>query len=155
MKFSAQEDVSAPIDQVFEALCDFEMFERLAMRRGAELRRVDPLTQMGVGMRWKVKYAMRGRKRAFDLELIQFDPPNQMLFSAKSSGIDATFTVDLLALSRSRTRMAVALDMKPLNLSARLLIQSLKLAKSNLTKRFKERVSDYAKTLGERLQGTS
>ena len=155
MKFSAQEDVSAPIDQVFEDLCDFETFERLAMRRGAELRRVDPLTQIGVGMRWKVKYAMRGRKRAVELELIQFDPPNQMLFSAKSSGIDATFTVDLLALSRSRTRLAVALEMKPLNLSARLLIQSLKLAKSNLTKRFKERVSDYAKTLGERLQGTS
>ena len=51
--------------------------------------------------------------------------------------------------------MAVALDMKPLNLSARLLIQSLKLAKSSLTKKFKDRVADYAKNLGERLQSTS
>ncbi len=155
MKFSAQEDVSAPIDQVFEALCDFEMFERQTMRRGAELQRVDPSAQMGVGMRWKVKYTTRGRKRDFDLELTQFDPTNQMLFAAKSSGLDATFTVDLLALSRNKTRLAVALEMKPLNLSARLLIQSLKLAKSNLTKKFKDRVADYAKNLGERLQSTS
>jgi len=155
MKFSAQEDVSAPIEQVFEALCDFETFERLAMRRGAELHRVDSLKRVGVGMCWTVKYTTRGRKRVFDLELIELDPPNQMLFSAKSSGIDATFSVDLLALSRNRTRMAVALDMKPLNLSARLLIQSLKLAKSNLTERFKDRVADYAKNLGERLQSTS
>ena len=155
MKFSAQEDISAPIERVFAALCEFETFERLAMRRGAELQRVDPLIQPGVGMRWKVKYVARGRKRTFDLELIEFDPPKQMLFSAKSNGIDATFTVDLLALSRNRTRMAVALDMKPLNLSARLLIQSLKLAKSSLTKKFKDRVADYAKNLGERLQSTS
>ncbi|MEO9573098.1 MAG: SRPBCC family protein [Tateyamaria sp.] len=154
MKFSAQEDVSAPIEQVFEALCDFETFERLAMRRGAELQRVDPLARAGAGMRWKVKYTTRGRRRIFDLELTEFDPPNQMLFSANFSGIDAAFTVDLLALSRNRTRLAVALEMKPLNLSARLLIQSLKLAKSSLTKKFKGRVADYAENLGERLQST-
>lgn len=155
MKFSAREDISAPIEQVFSALCEFEAFERMAMRRGAELRRVDALSQPGVGMRWDVTYAMRGRKREFGLELVQFDAPNQMVFAAKSSGIDAKFTVDLLALSRNRTRMAVALEMTPLNLSARLLVQSLKLAKSNLTKRFKERVAEYAKNLGDRLQGAA
>ncbi|WP_299722633.1 SRPBCC family protein [uncultured Tateyamaria sp.] len=155
MKFSAREDISGPIEQVFDALCDFEAFERLAMRRGAELQRVDSIAQPGVGMQWRVKYRMRGRKREFDLALIEFDRPNQMVFDAKSSGIEAKFSVDLLALSRSRTRMAVALDMTPLNLSARLLIQSLKLAKSNLSKRFKDRVADYCKGLGERLQRTA
>ena len=78
MKFSAQEDISAPIERVFAALCEFETFERLAMRRGAELQRVDPLIQPGVVMRWKVKFVARGRKRTFDLELIEFDPPKQM-----------------------------------------------------------------------------
>lgn len=155
MKFSAREDISGPIEQVFDALCDFEAFERLAMRRGAELQRVDPLTRPGVGMKWRVTYTMRGRKREFDLELVEFDRPDQMVFDARSSGIDARFTVDLLALSRNRTRMSVALDLTPLNLSARLLIQSLKLAKSNLSKRFKDRVAEYGKGLGERLQRTA
>lgn len=155
MKFSAREDISAPIEQVFDALCDFEMFERLAMRRGAQLQRTDTMTRPGVGLRWHVKYSMRGRKRAFDLELVDFEAPNLMVFDAKSSGIDAKFTVDLIALSQSRTRMAIALEMKPLNLSARLLVQSLKLAKSNLSKRFKDRVADYAKGLEDRLQRTA
>ena len=152
MKFSTREDISAPIDQVFQALCDFEAFERLAMRRGAELRRTDTMTRPGVGMQWHVTYSMRGRERTFDLELTGFDAPNQMIFDAKSSGIDARFTVDLLALSQSRTRMAVALEMSPLNLPARLLVQSLKLAKSTLSKRFKDRVADYARGLEDRLQ---
>ena len=60
MKFSTREDISAPIDQVFQALCDFEAFERLAMRRGAELRRTDTMTRPGVGMQWHVTYSMRG-----------------------------------------------------------------------------------------------
>ncbi|MFL4469807.1 SRPBCC family protein [Tateyamaria armeniaca] len=155
MKFSAREDISAPIQQVFDDLCDFETFERLAMRRGAQLQRTDTLTRPGVGMQWHVTYRMRGRKREFDLELVEFEAPNQMVFDAKSSGIDATFSVDLIALSQSRTRMAIALDMTPLNLSARLLIQSLKLAKSNLSKRFKDRVGEYAKGLEDRLQRTA
>ena len=48
--------------------------------------------------------------------------------------------------------MAVALEMSPLNLPARLLVQSLKLAKSTLSKRFKDRVADYARGLEDRLQ---
>lgn len=152
MKFSAREDISAPIDQVFDALCDFEGFERQAMRRGIEIQRVDKLTKPGVGMCWDIAFVMRGRPREVRLELTKFESPNEMVFDGKSSGIDADFTIELLALSRSRTRMAIALDITPLNLSARLLVQSLKLAKSNLTKRFKLRIADYAKTLEDRLQ---
>lgn len=152
MKFSSREDINAPIDQVFAALCDFEGFERQAMRRGAEVRRMNALTEPGVGMRWKVDFTMRGRQRNLDLELIRFDVPNEMRFSAKSSGIDGSFSVELMALSRSRTRMAIAIELSPLNLSARLLVQSLKLAKNTLTKRFKLRVADYAKDLEDKLQ---
>ena len=43
--------------------------------------------------------------------------------------------------------MAVGLEVKPNSLSARLLVQSMKLAKSNLTKRFKVAVADYAETI--------
>ena len=155
MKFSTREDIAAPMDQVFNALSDFEAFERQAMRRGIDVRRIDPLTQPGVGMRWQVKFKLRGRKREMELELTRFDPEGEMIFDAKSPGIEAKFMVELVPLSRSRTRMSIALDMTPLNLSARLLVQSLKLAKSNLNNRFKQRAADYAKSLEERLQSTA
>ena len=73
-----------------------------------------------------------------------------MLLVYRSAGLEGTFQIELMALSRTRTRVAIALDIVPLNLSARLLVQSLKLAKTSLTKRFKLRVAEYAKTMEDR-----
>ncbi|MEL6464689.1 MAG: SRPBCC family protein [Pseudomonadota bacterium] len=152
MKFSTREDVAAPIDQVFAALSDLDMFERQAMRRGAEVQRTRPLTEPGVGMRWKVHFKMRGRRREVDLELTRYDVPNEMVFDINSTGVTGTFSVELLALSRNRTRMALALELTPQTLSARLFLQSLKLAKNALSKRFKLRVAEYARGLEDRLE---
>lgn len=155
MKFSTREDIEAPIDQVFDAMCDFESFERQAMRRGAEVQRIDPLTQPGVGMKWKTKFMMRGRQRKMKIEMVKFDHPNEMVFEGKSPNMEVVFSIELVALSPKRTRIAIATTLTPLNLGARLLIQSLKLAKANLTKRFKLRVADHVKTLEERIQRTA
>ncbi|MEO1778119.1 MAG: SRPBCC family protein [Pseudomonadota bacterium] len=152
MKFSARDDIEAPIEDVFAALSDFEAFERQAMRRGAEVQRVDDSLQPTVGAAWRVAFTLRGRRRDMNLQLVRYEAPSEMVFTATSQGMDATFTIELMALSRARTRMAVALELKPLNLASRLLVQSLKLAKSNLNQRFKQRVADYAKTLEERLK---
>ena len=124
MKFSTKEDVEAPIDAVFEMLCDFETFERAAMRRGAEVQRTDskPVPEK----------------------------PSEMEFECTSQGLLTLMSIELVALSKNRTRIMMTLDIKPLNLSARLLVQSLKLAKSSLTKKYKLRIAEFAKTLEER-----
>ncbi len=152
MKFSAREDIEAPVDEVFAALSEFETFERQAMRRGADVQRLDDNRTPAVGASWRVAFMMRGRRRDLNLQLVRYVAPNDMGFAAKSPGMDATFDIELMALSRTRTRMAVALELKPLNLASRLLVQSLKLAKSNLSKRFKLRVADYGKLLEDRLK---
>jgi hypothetical protein len=150
MKFSTREDIDAPIDQVFEMLSDFDVYERNALRRGADVRRIDDFKVPAVGMQWKAAFTMRGKPRDLEITLAEYDRPNCLLFQSKSSGIEGALSMDLMALSRGRTRLSVALELKPKNLSARLLVQSLKLAKSNLTMRFKQRVADYAKVIEDR-----
>ncbi len=152
MKFSSREDIEASIEDVFQFLCEFESFERQAIRRGAVVQRVDRLQKPGVGMTWDVSFNLRGKKRDLRLTMQDFAPSTSLRLSAKSQGIDGTFDIELIALSRTRTRMLIALDLKPINLSARLLLQSLKLAKSSLNKRFKLRVAEYSKLIEDRLK---
>lgn len=155
MQFASKEDIEAPIGDVFTMLSEFESFERSAIRRGIEVQRQDPDKAPGVGMRWHARFVLRGKPRELDLELVQYDRPNTMRFEAASPGIDGQMTLDLVPLSQRRTRMAVVLEIKPKTLSARLLVQSLKLARNNLNKRFKLRVASYAKDLEDRQQGTA
>lgn len=152
MKFSTKEDIEAPIDAVFEMLCDFETFERAAMRRGAEVQRMDTKTTPGVGMGWRGAFNMRGKRREVEIEMITFDRPNEIVLECTSPGLLTMMTIEVVALSKTRTRMMVSFDIKPLNLSARLLVQSLKLAKASLTKKYKLRVAEFAKSMEERHQ---
>jgi hypothetical protein len=106
MKFSTNEDVEAPIDAVFEMLCDFESFERAAMRRGAEVQRVDQLVAPGVGMIWDAVFELRGKRREIQVEMVTFDHPNEILLETTSPGMIGSMSFDLMALSRARTKLA-------------------------------------------------
>lgn len=150
MIFTTREDVEAPIDQVFDMICDFESYERAAMRRGAEVQRTDNLTAPGIGMCWCAAFDMRGKRRDIDIEMKGFDSPNKIEVLSTSTGFEGIAQVDLIALSRTRTRVSVEFEIEATSLSARLLLQSLKLAKTSLTKRFKLRAALYAKGLEDR-----
>ncbi len=150
MKFSTKEDVEAPIEAVFDMLCDFESFERSAMRRGAEVQRVDTMSKPGVGMTWNAVFPLRGKRRELTIEMVTFDRPNEMVIDSMSQGLAGQMSFELMPLSRNTTRVLVALEIKPLNLSARLWVQSLKLAKATLSKKYKVRVAEYARSMEER-----
>jgi uncharacterized protein YndB with AHSA1/START domain len=150
MKFSTREDIEAPIETVFAAVTDFEHFERQAMRRGAEVARSDTMSEPGVGMMWNARVNVRGRTRDIESRLSEFEPDRAIAIESTSGGIESHFSVDLLALSKSRTRMRVTLDLKPSNFSARLFVQSLKLAKNSLNRRFSDRVAEFASDVQSR-----
>lgn len=150
MQFSSKEDIEAPIEQVFAMLSEFESYERSAIRRGIEVIRTDDFTDPAVGCSWNTRFKLRGKMRDLELNLVDYERPNSMRFESISSGLTGAMTLDLVALSPQRTRMGVLIELTPKTLAARLLVQSLKLAKSNITKRFKLRVADYAKNLEER-----
>lgn len=150
MKISSREDIEAPIDFVFSQVSDFAALERSALRRGAEIARVDNLASPGPGMQWDSRFEFRGKPREVQLELISYDAPNAMRFAATSATINGDMKVDLVALSRGRTRMTLEIELHPRTLASRLMIQSLKLAKGNLTKRFEMRMATFANELEDR-----
>ena len=150
MKFKTKEDIGAPIDFVFSVVSDFEGFQRQAMRRGAEVSRIDDYASPAVGMGWDITFPFRGKRREIQIVMTEYDPPYRMLFDSRMQGMGGAMVVDLMALSRTRTRMVLDVDLKPESLSARLLVQSIKLAKGSLDKRFKLRVAEFAKSTEDR-----
>ena len=150
MKFSAKEDIEAPIEYVFDALSDFESFERSAMRRGAEVERIDALAVPGVGAQWEIGFQMRGKPRLMHLELVEYDCPDAMAFHSKSGGLGGALDVELVAMSRKRTRLSMEIELKPQTLAARLMVQSFKFARGNLNKRFHLKAAEFAKELEDR-----
>ena len=84
--------------------------------------------------------------------MVTLDKPHEMVLECKSTGLFTTMTAELVALSKTRTRVMVIFDIKPLNLSARLLVQSIKLAKAWMTKKYKLRVAEFAKSMKERYE---
>ena len=155
MQFSSKEDIEAPIAEVFALLSEFESFERSAIRRGIEVQRIDAGAAPSEGAAWDTRFDLRGKRREMRVELVRYDPPNAMHYAAVSQGVEAMMTLDLLALSQRRTRVAIVLNLKPKTLAARLMIQSLRLGKATLTKRFKLRIAEFAKSMEERHQKTA
>lgn len=150
MKFSSKEDIEAPIETVFAMVSDFEAFERSAIRRGAEVERRGDAAAPTPGLAWDSTFLMRGKERHVNLQLCRYEAPTDMEFAAKSAGVDGHLEIGLLALSPRRTRMSVALEIKPQSIAGRLFVQSLRLAKKNLNRRFKLRVADFAASVEDR-----
>ena len=147
MKFSTKEDIEAPSDVVFAALTDFAQFERAALRRGAQPVRMDSLDQPGVGMGWNVRFRMRGKWRRVICDLREYDFPSRIAVFAESAGFDMVLELNLLALSRGRTRLGVAFDIRQHTLPARIKLQSAKLIKASLNRKFAGRVQKFAADL--------
>lgn len=150
MQFTSKENIEVPIEQVFEMLTDFERHVRSAMRRGAEVTRTDKLSAPGVGVGWDLAFEFRGKQREMHLKVTEFDRPYEMTLEATLQGIDSTINLQLVALSKTLTRFNVTTNIRPKTLSARLLVQSLKLAKSNITKRFDGRMASTARDMEDR-----
>ncbi|GGA05751.1 SRPBCC family protein [Neptunicoccus cionae] len=144
MQFSSVQDVNAPLDFVFAQLSDFESYESYAMRVGAEVQRTDDLAQKGVGMCWNIQGDFRGKHRNFEIELTEFRPDNLLKFMVVASGIEANVTMEAMALTRKQSRIKATTVLKPKSISARLILQSAKLAKNSMNRKFNHRFWTYA-----------
>lgn len=150
MELKASEDVDAPIEQVFKVLSDFDQLERLAARRGLDVARLRP-GAVQEGAEWRVAFRLRGKDRTVHITLSKLQPSTFLGVTGEGSGVSGVFGVELMALTPNCTRIAVTVDLAASSLSGRLMLQSMKLARGKVEKRFRERISKFTTVLEERL----
>lgn len=148
MKLAAKYDIEAPVDVVFGQLTDFPAWERMAMRRGADVTRHEG--QSRLGMTWDVSFSLRGRQRQLQLTLASAVPNSQLTVTGTSLPVEGELTFDLLDLTASRTRVHARLQVKPRTLAARLYFQTLRLAKRKLDASFAQRLAHLALEIEDR-----
>lgn len=152
MKLSTRKDIEAPLDQVWAAVTDFEAWERAAMRRGADVSRIDSFGKPGVGMTWQARFIYRGKPREVTAKVAEMAERAALAFHLVSPNVTTDARIELMEMSARRTRLHVVLDIQPRSLGARLFLQSLRLARGKVERRFETRVAQMATELESRLR---
>lgn len=142
MKFSTRVDAEMPAPQLFDKANDFNRLEQLLTQRGASVTRIDPADEPGTGMGWNIAFDWRGRERALRLAVIQFDRPQHVVMKGQSESLDIVIDSTVIALSQSRSRLVFEVDVRPRNMRARLMLQTAKLGKARLDRRFDARIKE-------------
>ncbi|MDB6178834.1 hypothetical protein PAF17_15160 [Paracoccus sp. Z330] len=143
MKFSARFDVDSTAQELFDMIGDFPRFERMLMRRGANVSRIDPAQEPGTGMGWHIGFNWRGRNRDIRLEVTRHDRPEKLSLAGSSESLDISIDATVIALSRSRSRLIFETDIRPRNMKARLMLQTAKLGKPQLDRKFERRIAEF------------
>ena len=136
MKFSTRQDTDLPSDELFHVISDFERIERLLVRRGALVSRIDPAKAPGAGMGWEIAFDWRGKQRDLRLDVIRFDRPEIVSIEGHSEQFNIMIDMRVIALTRSKARLQFELDLRPRSMKARLLLQTAKLGKAQLDRKF-------------------
>ena len=155
MKINGKHDVDVPLGFVARVLVDFQGWERAALRRGLDVRRTDRLAEPGLGATWTARFSYRGKPRVIDLEVIEIDPTGRIVvaFTGKSAHGTATFVP--LAMSVQRTRISASLVVQARTLSARLLFQSMRLARQRVVRKFEQRLAQFGGEVETRFRAAS
>jgi hypothetical protein len=150
MKFSTRIDADLAAEALFEAIGDFDALERMLIGRGATVSRIDPSKEPGMTMGWNVGFDWRGRPRDMRLAVTRFDRPEQMTMVGRSNALDLSINATVVALSRVKSRLIFEAELKPRNMKARLMLQTAKLGKGQLDRRFQRRVEEFVRQMRNR-----
>ncbi|WP_111557683.1 SRPBCC family protein [Paracoccus sediminilitoris] len=150
MKFSTRIDTDLPAEKLFEAIGDFDALERMLIGKGASVSRIDPKQEPGITMGWNVGFDWRGRRRDLRLAVTRFDRPEQITMVGRSDALDLLVNATVVALSRVKSRLIFETEVKPRNMKARLMLQTAKLGKGQMDRRFQRRVGAFVTQMSGR-----
>lgn len=147
MKFSTRQDTDLSAELLFAAVSDFAKMERILLRRGAQVRRLDTQPQPGVGNAWQIGFDWRGRAREVRLELSEIAAPERLAFQGSSEQFNVAIQLTVVSLTPQKSRLIFEIDVLPRGMKARLMLQTAKLGKAQLDRKFALRVGEFVDKL--------
>ncbi len=147
MNLETTYELDATAEYVFKRITDHADFEALLMGYGANIERLDDETSLNVGMKWAIDGNFRGRQRQVEVALTQLIENELVSYASESKDVNASVDMKIEAISPTQTRFSVDMTPKANTISARLILQSAKLARKTLEKRINRRFADFCQRL--------
>lgn len=135
LKFKVSDDVEAPAEWVWNGFTDFGAIEADVAARDADISRVGDWSEPALGVAWRGSVPVRGKVRTIEARIASFKPEEELVVHSRIGGMTCHYEVGFKALSDNVTRVAVTLELKAATLSARLLLQTLKIARRRVIQR--------------------
>jgi len=149
MKLTAKTDLEVPGGFVYASLLDHDAWERVALARGIGIERPADMPLAGPGAGWRVRVPFRGKPRDILLRLDEATPETKVAMGVHGEAIEGSMVLEVLALSPRRTRLRLVLEIKPRTLAARLVLNTLRLARGRVQARLDLRIGQ----VGRRIEG--
>lgn len=147
MKFSTRIDTNLHAERLFDIVGNFHALERLLIRRGGSVARIDPSNDPDISLGWNIEFEWRGKARRLRLAVTWFDRPDQMMLAGHSETLDLTVVATVVALTRTKSRLISETEIRPRNMKARLMLQTAKLGKAQLDRRYQRLIGDYVQQM--------
>lgn len=151
IEFSAEQDIAAPAEYVFECAQDFAHFEELARARGVSVDRRGSSPQDGVS--WTVSFNLRAMRREVELKLAEHEPPERMLLTFYGRSLERRSSVQIVPVDGGHARLRFEVSVAPRSLAARLILQSLALSRGRIERKLKARLQGFAQMVEARWAG--
>mgnify|MGYP002712920617 CR=1 FL=1 len=94
-------------------------------------------------MAWDVAFDLRGKRREMRLSVAQFDRPEKVVILGDAESLALTVEMTVIALTPAKSRVIFELEARPQTIRARLMLQTAKLGKAQLDRRYQRRIEDF------------
>lgn len=135
MKLRVAEDVAAPSEWVWDGFTDFSDIEDEVREGGADLARVGGWQDAHLGASWRGALPVRGKVRPIEARISVFAPREAFAVESRIGGMQCRYAASFVPLAEPVTRVSVVLDLQASTLSARLVLQSMKVARRRVLQR--------------------
>ena len=153
MRLASKTHVAAPVGFLHGRVTDFDHLEALARSFGATVERQfdgPPL----VGCIWDLVLTIKQHPRQMQTSLADWVPDQELTFDSQMQGLHIETRVTMAAEGAERSRLNIVIDMRPQTLKARVLLQTLRLARHRIEQGFDSRLEGFATDIGKAYRRT-
>lgn len=140
MIFETREELDVPRDFAFSRFADFTRYEDAARSYGADIRRVNGFARIAEGVSWRGSVVVRGKTRGVEATVTRLQRPEHARMDTSVGGMAVGVDLFFEEIGPDRTLVRVCAQLKATTLAARLILQTVKLARKKIQDKIDSRV---------------